>query len=234
MKITVFKYDPATDSEPYYISGEVPYKEKMTGMEALMYFHENIAAVNFDYSCVCRLCGRCAMMLDGVPCMICVTPIEDKDHIFEPLKGYPVVRDLVVDKTAMDNQLSGIFDRVRVEPYNEETIHIKNYDDSTTQTLYALEFCARCGVCNAACPVLAAKPTEFIGPAGMLAIGYRHLDQLDQGDRVMEAVSKGLYHCIQCGMCDTVCAQQDIDHLGVWKLLRSAAEKRGLKPSYAD
>jgi len=233
MKITVFKFDPSTDAEPYYISGEVPYKEKMSAMEALVYFHENIAAVNFDFSCACRLCGRCAMMLDGEPCMICVTPIEDKDHTFEPLKGFTVVRDLVVNKDTFADQLTGIFDRVRLEPFTPETIIPKNYDDSTTKMLYAMEFCGRCGVCNAACPVLAAKGNEFIGPAGLLAIAYRHIDQLDQGDRVLEAVSKGLFHCIQCGKCDEVCAQQDIDHAAAWKILRKAAEKRGLKPSYA-
>lgn len=149
------------------------------------------------------------------------------------MKGYNVIRDLVVDKSTFDNQLSGIFDRVRVEPFNAETIVPKNYDDSTTKALYTMEFCGRCGVCNAACPVLATNP-DYIGPAGMLAIAYRHMDQLDQDDRVMQAVSKGLYHCIQCGMCDQVCAQQDIDHMGAWKMLRAAAEARGIKPSYAQ
>lgn len=234
MKITVYKFDPATDAAPYYVSGEVPFKEKMTAMEALLYFHENIEAVNFDYSCACRLCGRCAMMLDGMPCMVCVTPIEDTDHTFEPLKGFTVVRDLIVDKSTMDNKLSKIFDRVRVEPFNEETLVPKDYDDSTTKMLYTMEFCARCGACNASCPALAAYPDEYVGPTAMLAIAYRHLDQLDQGDRVMEAVSGGLYRCIQCGTCDQVCAQQDISHLGAWAILREAAEKRGLKPSYAE
>ena len=233
MKITVCKFDPSKDAAPYYISGEVPYKDKMTALEALVYFHENIAAVNFDYSCACRLCGRCAMMLDGTPCMVCVTPIEDKDHTFEPLAGFNVVRDLIVDKNQYDEKLSKIFDRVRVEPFTAETMVPKNYDDSTTHRLYTLEFCARCGVCDAACPAKQSFPDEFIGPSGMLAIGYRHLDQLDQGDRVMEAVSNGLYRCIMCGMCDQVCAQQDIEHMEMWKILRAAAEERGIVPSYA-
>lgn len=233
MKITVYKYDPAVDAAPYYVSGDVEYREKMTALEALTEFHENIEAVNFDYSCACRLCGRCMMMLNDQPVLICVTPIENKDYTFEPLKGYPVIRDLVVDKTTLDNQLSGIYDRVRIEPFTEETIVPKDYNPEVRDRLYKTEFCCRCGVCNAGCPAVISFPDEYIGPAGMLAIAYRHLDPLDQGDRVMEAVNSGLYRCIMCGRCDVLCAQQDIEHLAAWRILREIAEKRGIKPSYA-
>jgi heterodisulfide reductase subunit C len=67
----------------------------------------------------------------------------------------------------------------------------------------------------------------------MIAIAYRFLDPLDQGDRVMEAVSNGMYRCIMCGKCDELCVQQDIDHLELWRTLRDAAAKRGIVPSYA-
>lgn len=233
MKIEVYKFDPATDTEPHYVSGEVEYREKMTAMEALVAFHENVEPINFDYSCGCRLCGRCAMMLNGEPTLVCVEPIENASYKFEPLEGYPVIRDLVVDKKTFDDQLSGIYERIRIEPFNEETIIPKEYDPSTKQDLYSLEFCCRCGVCNASCPAVKEYPEEFVGPASMIAIAYRHLDPLDQGDRVMEAVSKGLYRCIMCGKCDDVCQQQDIDHIKMWQMLRDAAEERGIVPSYA-
>ena len=233
MKISVCKFDPSKDAAPYYVSGEVPYKERMTALEALVHFHENISAINFDYSCACRLCGRCSVMMDGEPVLACVTPIEDADHVFDPLKGFTVIRDLVVDKTSYDNQLSRLYDRVRVEPFNEKTIVPENYDPTIKDMLYTIEFCNRCGACDASCPAKQAYPDEYVGPAGMLAIGYRYLDPLDQGDRVMEAVSKGLFRCIQCGKCDEVCAQQDINHAEMWKILRKAAEERGIVPSYA-
>ena len=67
MKITVCKYDPSTDEAPYYIEGEIAYKDNMTALQSLVDFHENVAPVSFDYSCGCRLCGRCAMLLNGAP-----------------------------------------------------------------------------------------------------------------------------------------------------------------------
>lgn len=233
MKITVTKYNPAVDAAPYVVSGDIEYHENMTALEALVAFHEQIEPVNFDYSCSCRLCGRCAMMVDGVASLACVTPIEDSNHDFAPLEGFPVIRDLVVDKSALDAKLSGIFDRVRIEDFNRQTLIASDYDPSIRQDLYALEFCCRCGVCEAACPVHQMNPAEYIGPTAMLAIAYRHLDPLDQGDRVMEAVNGGLFKCIQCGKCDEVCSQQDISHAKMWTMLRDAAQKRGIVPSYA-
>lgn len=236
MKLNVYKFDPSTDKEPYYVSGEVPYTEKMTGLHALMYFDENVAHVNYDHSCRARACGRCAMMLNGEPTLICTHFLEDKEYTIEPLKGYRVIRDLIVDKHSLDAQLSGIYDRVRVESFNAETIRVDpaTYDEKTKMLVYGMEYCCRCGVCNAGCPVMDQHLDDFIGPAGMIAIAYRHLDPLDKGDRVMEAVNNGLYHCIQCGKCDEVCASSDIEHLTAWKILREAAEARGLKPSYAQ
>ncbi|MBR6527852.1 MAG: 4Fe-4S dicluster domain-containing protein [Lachnospiraceae bacterium] len=235
MKIQIQKYDPAVDAAPYYVTGEVPHKEQMTVLEAVTYFTENCEYIAFDYSCHGRQCGRCAVMMDGVPVMMCCTPITDGDHVIEPLKGHPAMRDLIVDKSEYHDRLSREYVRVRVNPLtNEDVDNFGGQDGSQSGTIWALNRCMRCGVCDAACPTKALKPIEFAGPSTMVAIAFRHLDPYDQGDRVMEAVSKGLYHCIQCGMCDSVCQRFEIDHLGVWQILRDAAEARGLKPNYAQ
>jgi fumarate reductase iron-sulfur subunit len=231
MKIRIFKYDPAVDAEPRFIEHEVPYKEKMTVLEAIAWVHENKEMVAYDYSCHGRMCGRCAMMLDGIPVLACCTPITNKDHTIEPLKGQTIVRDLIVDKSDFGDRLSKQYNRIRIEPVKLE--EIDDFDKKAADTLYDIVNCTRCGCCDAACPVLKEKPDQFVGPATMLAIAFRHLDSYDQADRVLEAVSKGLYHCIQCGMCDTVCQRYEIEHLEAWNMLRKAAEERGLKPSYA-
>lgn len=236
MKINVFKYDPSKDAKPYYVSGEIEWEEHMTGLHAIMRFDEQIAHVNYDHACRARACGRCAMMLNGVPTLICTHFLEDKEYTFEPLAGYRVIRDLIVDKHPLDTQLSQIYDRVQIEPFNAETIMVDpaTFTEDDKMKMYGMEYCCRCGVCNAGCPVMAENHEDFVGPAAMLAIAYRYMDPLDKGDRVMQAVNGGLYRCIQCGRCDELCAENDIDHLAAWKMLRKAAEERGLKPSYAE
>ncbi|NLI91010.1 MAG: succinate dehydrogenase/fumarate reductase iron-sulfur subunit [Peptococcaceae bacterium] len=231
MKLKIFKYDPAMDAESRYIEHEVPFKDKMTLLEAIVWVHENKEMIAFDYSCHGRMCGRCAMMLDGTPVLACCAPITNKDHTVEPLKGHTVIRDLIVDKSAFGDRLSKQYQRIRTEPIKPGEIN--KFDAAVAPTIYDMANCTRCGVCDAGCPVLAEKPSQYAGPATMLAIAYRFLDSYDQADRELEAVSKGLYHCIMCGNCDKVCQRFEIKHVEAWKMLRAAAEKRNLKPSYA-
>ena len=66
MKITVKRYDPSKDNAPYETTYEVPHDDEyMTLLQALVYIHENEEPLAFDFSCRGRMCGRCAMMLDG-------------------------------------------------------------------------------------------------------------------------------------------------------------------------
>jgi succinate dehydrogenase/fumarate reductase iron-sulfur protein len=233
MKINVLKFDPSKDAQPYVVSGDVAFRENMTALEALSEFSKTVEHVNLDFSCGSRLCGRCTCMLDDKPVFACVAKMEDGEHTFGPQVGFPVIRDLIVDKESLNDVLSRIYDRVRIEPFTIDTLVPENYDPSVKEPLHHNEFCCRCGVCNSACPSMAAYPDEYAGPAAMLATAYRFLDPLDQGDRVMEAVSNGLYRCILCGNCDTYCEQKDIKHVEAWRMLRKAAEARGIVPSYA-
>ena len=63
MKITVTRFDPSQDASPYEQSFEVPYRDNITALEALMHIYENEEPIAFDYSCHGRSCGRCAMMV---------------------------------------------------------------------------------------------------------------------------------------------------------------------------
>ena len=122
--------------------------------------------------------------------------------------------------------------RIRTEPIKEDEIN--NFDGADAKIIYDIVNCTRCGSCDADCPVYQMHPDTFVGPATMVAVAFRYYDTYDQGDRVLEAVSKGLYNCTLCGKCDQVCPRPEIKHVDMWKELRVQAEEKGLKPSYAD
>jgi len=232
MDIRIKKFDPAVDPEPYYINHEVPFKEKMTLLEVIVYVHENFEAVNYDYSCHGRMCGRCAVMLDTIPALACCTPITNESHTIEPLKGHTVIHDLIVDKHDLDEKLSTQYLRVRTEPITADQIN--DFDGAAAKKMYDVVNCTRCGCCDAYCPVYQTNPDLFVGPASMVAVYLRHKDSYDQADRLLEAVSKGIFHCTLCGQCDDVCPRPEITHVEMFTELRAEAEKRGLKPSYAE
>ena len=168
MKITVKRYDPSKDNAPYETTYEVPHDDEyMTLLQALVYIHENEEPLAFDFSCRGRMCGRCAMMLDGEPVLACVEPLPDGSHTVEPLAGLPVVKDLVVDKSQVQEKIAETYKRVRVAPLTEEDLQTYNMEDA--DELFGINYCARCQVCTAGCPARGINP-DYIGPSHMLAV----------------------------------------------------------------
>ncbi|MDR0513888.1 MAG: 4Fe-4S dicluster domain-containing protein [Coriobacteriaceae bacterium] len=236
MKLRIQKYNPQVDAAPYYVEGEVAFREGITALDAVYLFHTEIEPVNFDYACGGRICGRCGAMVDGEPKLMCFALLDDSTHTLEPLKGFDVIRDLVVDKSEFDRRIAEADVRIMLEPVTEETAapadfnadeHEANYD-----LMMYLERCARCGLCTVKCPALQLNKENYVGAAEMIQIAFKDMDWYDKGDRIAQAVGSGLYRCIRCGVCDEVCTQQ-VPHLKIWAYLRAKAEARGLVPSYA-
>lgn len=241
MKITILKYDPTVDDTPYDEEYDVPLVEHMTLLQALFYIDENYEPLAFDHSCRGRTCGRCAMMLDGVACTACTATLTDGSHTVKPLKGFPVIRDLVVDKKSALNNISALEKRVNAKEITWDEI-LKPVDMHAYEALNATERCARCLVCQASCPVLQGTagsylkpddpsigPDDYVGPAGMVSIALRYYDPYDEGDRVLQAVNAGMWNCVLCGTCDVVCPCLEIEHVNMWNEIRAEATARGLK-----
>ena len=227
MKITIKKFDPTVDKVPYDKTYDVPHVQYMTALQAIIYIDENHEPLAYDYSCRGRSCGRCAMMVDGVACTACTTAIADTNHTIEPLKGFPVIRDLVVDKKVVQDSLSHLARRINSREVTWEDI-LKPVDMHTFVRLDATERCARCLVCHTSCDVMHLIPDKFAGPTAMTTIAMRFFDPYDEGDRVLQAVNLGLWNCTMCGICDEVCPALEIKHLEMWQELRDAAAARGL------
>jgi fumarate reductase iron-sulfur subunit len=234
MHIKIKRFDPSSAEGPEYAEGDIDFQENMSALMAIQEFYEKYEPVSFDMNCSGGYCGRCAMMMNGEPVLACLTPLpEDGEYTFEPLKGYPVIRDLVVDRSALQKRIAEVSKRVHIEPFTEDDAVPPDFSAEDNAIVASIDRCIHCGLCNAACPVLEQSPDEYVGPAVMTQAAYRHLDPYDAGDRLMQAVSNGLYRCIQCGACDGVCPV-NIDHLGLWERLRADSEAAGLKPSYAE
>jgi succinate dehydrogenase/fumarate reductase iron-sulfur protein len=226
MNITVVRFDPTRDKEPYEVSYEVPYFERITALEALMYIYENYEPIAFDYSCHGRSCGRCGMMVDGEPKLTCIAPISDGTHVIAPLSGFPVIRDLIVDQSELQKLTSQLYNRVQTHVLSKEEIN--TFDMANHEKIFQISWCTRCGRCTSICPAVAVNP-EFIGPMSMLATAYRFYDINDDADRVAEAFNNGLASCILCGQCTDVCTSKELDHVTYWSDLIAAAQERGMK-----
>lgn len=194
-------------------SFEVNAKKDMTVLDALNQIKDaKDSSLAFRSSCRMGICGSCGMMIDGKPRLACQTYLRDLGKIIkiEPLRHFPVVKDLVAD-------IDDVFDKMRsVMP------HMKRMEEKATeggeykQTPRQLNKikqacqCIKCMNCYSACPVY-GKNKKFIGPAaGNLAYRYQK-DSRDKaaGKRIDTVIGKdGVWDCSFVGECSKVCPKR--------------------------
>ena len=176
--------------------------------------------IHFDHDCREGICGMCSLTINGVPhskekgittCQVHMRKFKDGDTIWiEPFRGkaFPVVRDLVVDRSAFDRIVSaGGYISVRTGSA-EDANSLPIAKDSADASFDAAA-CIGCGACVAACKNASA----------MLFVGAKaaHLNLLPQGQpekdkRVLAMVrqmdSEGFGNCTNHYECEAVCPKQ--------------------------
>ena len=112
IRLNVFRYDPSLDRAPVYRSYEVPWREGLLLLSALKYIRENLdETLAFrDYCCQCGWCTSCLMMVNGQGMRTCLRILEAGEHLtVEPMRGFPVIKDLVVDFGVTLTTAEGVF-----------------------------------------------------------------------------------------------------------------------------
>jgi len=171
----------------------------------------------FDHDCREGICGMCSQMINGIAhgpdtlitaCQLHMRKFKDGDSVFiEPwrAKAFPVIRDLMVDRTA--------FDRI-IEAYGYTSAHTGGVPDGNAIPVpqddadMAMDAaaCIGCGACVASCPNASA----------MLFVSAKvsHLGLLPQGEveaarrvrTMVEAMDKaGFGNCTNHYECEATC-----------------------------
>ena len=201
----------------------------MNALKALHHIHRNIEPIGYDYNCRFGACGRCTIMFDGVVRLACWAPLSGQ-HTIEPLKGYPVIKDLVVDTSAVHAQFVRADTVIKTL---EPIVNLKDIDGPHYwKTLFRLNACKECMACYSVCTALQVNNRweSFIGPGALAQIYFRSVDTTDKADRVSQAAFSGAFECVQCGNCTKVCTAHIpiMEHIHE---LTQKAEARGLKPA---
>jgi len=190
---------------------EVP-SERISVLDLLVRLREEQdPTLAVRYSCRMAICGSCGMVINGVPRLACQTLVSELKTEFitvEPMWNHKVIKDLVVD-------LEPDFEKVRrIKPYIIRDVkEIYESDKEFGQKpeeldkYYNFAYCIQCGLCMAACPILAANE-KFLGPMA-LNMAYRwSADSRDQGwverAKVIDT-EDGLWPCHLAYTCSAVC-----------------------------
>ena len=199
--------------------------------------------VSFDHDCREGICGMCSLTINGHPhgtenstttCQLHMRKFEDGDTItIEPFraKAFPVVKDLVVDRSAFDRiTQAGGFITVRTGSAPDGNALPVPKDDSDKAMDAAA--CIGCGACVASCKNASAMlfTSAKAGHLNMLPQG-----QAEKDKRVLAMVSAmdeaGFGNCRNYGECSAACPK-DISLDYIAKLNRDHAKAK-LKSIFA-
>ncbi|KAG7530304.1 hypothetical protein FFLO_05137 [Filobasidium floriforme] len=129
--------------------------------------------LTFRRSCREGICGSCAMNIDGVNTLACLSRIdrsETKASKLYPLPHMYVVKDLIPDMTQFYKQYKSIEPFLKNDNPPEKGEYYQSVEDR--QKLDGMYECILCACCSTSCPSYWWNQDEYLGPA-VLMQAYR-------------------------------------------------------------
>lgn len=202
-QVTIQRFDPQKDAGPYRQEYTFRYEEGMSVLNVLNQIHEEQdPALSYSYCCKAVKCGMCGVMLNGVPCLTCEQPALPRMTL-EPLRGFPVVKDLVTDRAAYEEKRPAL--RLYLERATPPERQPEPVDMDRFAWFKRVSRCIECYSCLTVCPVYQKKPLEFAGPCAFTLEARQVFDPRDGLDRAPLLEDLGIGRCLCCGRCSSVC-----------------------------
>ena len=215
VRLKIRRYDPDRDARAYWQEFDVevdPMDRILDALNSVKWYQDG--SLTYRRSCAHGVCGSDAMVVNGRNRLACKELIRDvggKRLQIEPLRGFSVIKDLVVD-------MEPFFAKYRaIKPYlinddpppehgerPESPEERAVYDDTTK--------CILCGACTGACPPFWTN-NQFVGPASIVNAHRFIFDSRDQGteERLPLLNSReGVWRCRTVFNCVDACPR-DID-----------------------
>ncbi len=164
------------------------------------------------WNCKAGKCGSCSAEINGNPRLMCMTRCSDipldEPVTVQPMKAFPVIRDLVSDVSWNYEVKQRIKPFKPRKPDNADgtwTVHQEDID-----RVQEFRKCIECFLCQDVCHVLRehSKHDEFIGPRYFVYTAALEMHPLDTEDRlpeVKEAYGVGYCNITKC--CTVVCPE---------------------------
>jgi len=201
------------------VSSEMSFLEMFDVLNERL-IHEGKDPIAFDHDCREGICGTCSMYINGRPhgpwhatttCQLHMRAFHDGDTIVvEPwrAKAFPVIKDLIVDRTAFDRIIqAGGF--ISVNTGNAVEANTIPVEKEKADESFAAAACIGCGACVAACKnssallFVSAKIVHLaLLPQGGPERKTRALNMVTQMDR------EGFGACTNTGACEAVCPKE--------------------------
>ena len=149
----------------------MPREASQTVLDVVTYIQRALdPTLAYRFACRVGMCGSCAMMVNGVPRWTCRTHVDKVagDGVLElaPLRNLPVIRDLVADMREFFDKWARAKGEFKGRSTREDDFAKVRPDSAARMQADAGIECIGCGVCYAACDVVAWNP-QYLGPAAL-------------------------------------------------------------------
>jgi len=164
------------------------------------------------WNCKAGKCGSCSAEINGMPKLLCMTRLSsldtDRPITVEPMRAFPLVKDLVVD-VSWNYEV-----KLNIKPFKprkpdapDGTWRIQQEDVERVQEFRK---CIECFLCQDVCHVLRDhhEHDRFVGPAFFVKVAAFEMHPLDIEDRIPELKKEqgiGLCNITKC--CTKVCPE---------------------------
>ena len=219
VKLQVARYRPEQESEATFDEYDIPCPKEWVVLDGLNHVKDRLdGTLSYRWSCRMGVCGSCGMMVNGEPKLTCATFLADYAPgpvRIEPLRNFPVIRDLIVDMGDFMRKLATVKPWIVRE--EEKPLSAGEYRQTPEELddYKQYSMCINCMLCYSACPVYGLDP-NFIGPAAIALAQRYNLDNRDEGAAERVAVLSehaGIWGCTFVGECTKVCPK-NVDPAG--------------------
>ena len=207
----------------YWQDFHVPWRPHMNVIGALMEIQrrpmtasgDKVAPVVWECVCLEEVCGSCTMLIDGRVRQSCSAMIDrvapdGRMIVLEPMTKFPVVRDLVVDRSRMFEDLKRIKAWIHLDGSHELGPGPRQSQEDQ-ETAYPLSRCMTCGCCLEACPQVNGR-SDFVGPAALSLVRLYNLHpsgRMHAGERLDAVMGEGgVEGCGKAQNCVEVCPKE--------------------------
>ena len=208
VRLKIQRFNPEADAaaqwREYTVEVE-PTDRVLDALHAIKWHHDGSLA--FRRSCAHGVCGSDAMMINGKNRLACKILIKDLKQpiVVEPMRGFAVVKDLIVDQTKFFEKYRSVKPYLIAEEPPPATERLQSpkqqerFEDTTK--------CILCGACTTSCPSFWANG-EYVGPAAIVQAHRFLFDSRDQGaEERLEVLNKasGVWRCRTIFNCTDAC-----------------------------
>ncbi len=217
----ILKIWRGSPGKQYWEEFELPLREGENVISALIEIQkfcknakgEIVTPVAFEAGCLEEVCGSCSMLINGFPRQACTAIIENylkkgcRTITLAPFTKFPLVRDLIVDRSVMFEGLKKVHAWIDTEGSSTQGGG-PPVTPAKQEIMASLATCMTCGCCSEACPQINEK-SPFIGPAVISQarlFSIHPTGRLQKRERLRPLMEKGgISDCGNAQNCVEVC-----------------------------